>query len=517
MIRRREVLKLALGCPAAGLGSILPACPAAAEANPAGFGLADPVPFDPAMVAETARALAKQPYKAVPSDTPDIFRNLGYDQYVGIRHRTGTAIWASDTIGFALEPLHRGFIFSTPMQINLVTRGQARRVLYDPGLFDFGPLAVPQTIGDIGFSGFRVLVAQPDKDAFSEIATFQGASFFRAVARGQNPGPMARAMSIKTADPRGEEFPAIRSVWIERPTLAENRLVIHALIDSASLTGAYRFTLRPGEATLIDTECTLFARTTVDNFGLATMSATVVSGSLGLRRCADLRPIVAETGGMQMLTGKGEWLWRPVANRDTLQVSTFVDEKPRGFGFLQRDRAFDHYQDDTQHWEMRPSLWIEPIGEWAAGGVQLVEIPSESEVNDNIIAFWKPREPLAANSETNLAYRQFWCWSPPERPDLAVTALSREGRGTTAKRRRFLVEFAGDVFGGLAKAEDVTPELTATPGSIPSLRTFLSAKSKTCRVLFELDPEGEAYSELRLVLEVAGHPISETWLYRWTP
>jgi glucans biosynthesis protein len=220
---------------------------------------------------------------------------------------------------------------------------------------------------------------------------------------------------------------------------------------------------------------------------------------------------------MQMLTGKGEWLWRPVANRDTLQVSTFVDEKPRGFGFLQRDRAFDHYQDDTQHWEMRPSLWIEPIGEWAAGGVQLVEIPSESEVNDNIIAFWKPREPLAANSETNLAYRQFWCWSPPERPDLAVTALSREGRGTTAKRRRFLVEFAGDVFGGLAKAEDVTPELTATPGSIPSLRTFLSAKSKTCRVLFELDPEGEAYSELRLVLEVAGHPISETWLYRWTP
>ncbi len=514
MIRRREVLKLALGLPAAGLGSVVPTRAALGEATSAGFGLGEPAPFGPAMVTERARALAKQAYKPVPADIPDIFRNLGYEQYVGIRHRPGTAIWAQDGVGFALEPLHRGFIFSTPIQIHLVSQGEARRVLYDPSLYDFGQLAVPPQIGDMGFSGFRVL-AQREAGGFAELATFQGASFFRAVARGQNPGTMARAMSIKTADARGEEFPAIRTVWIERPTLAENRLVIHALIDSESLTGAYRFTLRPGEVTLIDTECTLFPRAAVDSYGLATMSATVVSGPLGLRRCTDLRPTVAEISGVQMLTGKGEWIWRPVANRETLQISTFVDEKPRGFGFLQRDRAFEHYQDDDQHWEARPSLWIEPIGEWAAGGVQLVEIPSDSEVNDNIIAFWKPREPLAAGSETSVAYRQFWCWNPPERPDLAVAVFSREGRGASAKRRRFVVEFNGDALAGLTNA-DVVPKLSATPGSIPSLRLFLSKERKSCRVLFELDPEGESFSELRLVIEAAGKPISETWLYRWT-
>jgi glucans biosynthesis protein len=516
MIGRREVLKLAFGIPAAGLGMALSDGPAAAsEASLPAFGFGEPTPFDPVMVTVTARALAKQAFKPAAADTPEVFKNLGFEQYAGIRQRPGTAIFAADALGFAVEPLHRGFIFVSPMQIHIVSRGEARRVLYDPSLYDFGKLTVPPQIGDIGFSGFRVLT-QRDGNSFTELATFQGASFFRGVARGQFPGAMARAMSIKTADPRGEEFPAIRAVWIERPTLTENRLVVHALIDSESLTGAYRFTLRPGEVTLVDTECTLFPRTNVDSYGLATMSATVLSGPVGLRRAWDLRPTIAEIGGVQMLTGADEWIWRPVANRETLQISTFVDAKPRGFGFLQRDRAFDHYQDDDQRWESRPSLWIEPIGDWASGGVQLLEIPSDSEGNDNIIAFWKPREPLAAGSETSVAYRQFWCWSPPARPDLSIVVASREGRGVSAKRRRFLVEFEGDVLGNLTIA-DIMPKLSATPGSITSIRIFMPAERKACRVLFELDPEGESYSELRLVLEVAGKPISETWLYRWTP
>ena len=168
--------------------------------------------------------------------------------------RPGTAIWAAENTGFSIAPLHRGFIFSNPMEISLVYDASARRVIYDQALFDFDRLAIPSNIGDLGFSGFRVLAQ--GQGGFSERAIFQGASFFRAVAPGQTFGTMARAMSIKTADPRGEEFPAFRSVWIERPTLAAGALVIHALIDSESVTGAYRFTLRPGDATIIDTECT---------------------------------------------------------------------------------------------------------------------------------------------------------------------------------------------------------------------------------------------------------------------
>jgi glucans biosynthesis protein len=531
MIERREVLKWAAGGLAAGLRATMPAglsLPALAGETPPtplpepmapepprGFPLGEPHAFDPADVAAKARNLAKQPYRPLPADCPDVFRNLGYEQYASIRQKPGTAIWANENVGFALEPLHRGFIFANPVEILLVNQGEARRIGYDPALYDFGAITPPGNLGDIGFSGFRVL----DRDGagrLRELAIFQGASFFRAVARGQTPGIMARALSIKTGDPRGEEFPAIRTIWIERPLLASHALILHALIDSESVTGAYRFTIRPGEATLIDTECTLFARQSVDNFGLATMSATHLFGDIDRRRADDLRPNVNEVSGLQMLTGQSEWIWRPVSNRDTLQISTFVDENPRGFGFLQRERDFKHYQDDDQRWETRPSLWIEPIGEWGKGVVQLLEIPSESEVNDNIMAFWKPRQPLVPGSEATFAYRQFWCWYPPERPALATATLSRHGRGPTARQRRFIVEFTGETIAS-RNADEIKPNLTATPGSISSVRTFVSTERKSCRVLFDLDTGGESFSELRLVIEAAGAPISETWLYRWTP
>jgi periplasmic glucans biosynthesis protein len=522
MVERREVLKFAVGGMAGGIAAWAGisfreaiAAPAAAEEAPRSFPLTEAAPFDPNMVQAAARALSKQAFKSVPDELPQALRGLSYEQYAAIRQRPETAIWAEDSSGFAIEPLHRGFIYSLPMVINLVEEGKARRLIYDAALFDTDALKVPKNSDDLGFSGFRVLRHRPE--GHFELAIFQGASFFRAVAPGQTLGTMARAMSIKTADLRGEEFPAIRSVWIERPTLAAGVLVIHALIDSESLTGAYRFTLRPGDATIIDTESTLFPRVAVDSLGLATMSATHISGPIDERRNNDIRPSISEVGGLQMLTGKGEWLWRPVANRDTLQVSTFVDDNPRGFGFLQRDRNFDHYQDDDQRFEIRPSLWIEPIGDWSAGGVQLVEIPSDSEANDNIIAFWKPKQPLNAGTETFFAYRQFWCWNPPEQPPSAVAVQSRSGRGSSPKRRRFIVEFAGDTLSIPQNAAAMKPNLTLSQGAINLLRTYTSANQKSCRVVFELDFANQDYAEMRLVLEAAGTPISETWLYRWTP
>ncbi len=519
MFERRDVLKLSLGGMAAGIGgfflSVANLVGTASAQTAGGFATSDATPFPPGAVKDAARALAKQPYKPISTDLPDPFRNLSYDQYVQIRGKPEATLWASETLGFAFEPLHRGFIFSAPVQINIVSQGEARRLIYDPALFDFGKLSV-HGIGDIAFSGFRVLTPQGGK-GLVEIATFQGASFFRAVAQGQNPGTMARALSIKTADPRGEEFPTIRSYWIERPTLAANALVIHALINSESVSGAYQFTLHPGETTIIDTECTLFPRVSVDNFGIATMSATVISDAIDHRRPDDVRLTVAEIGGVQMSTGKNEWIWRPTSNRETLQISTFVDENPRGLGFLQRDRAFDHYQDDDQHWELRPSVWIEPIGDWGAGGLQLIEIPNNSEANDNIITYWRPQQALNAGDETSFAYRQFWCWHPPVQPPVAIVSDTRSGRGSSGHRRNFLVEFRGNVLGNSQQSQSVKPMLTAKPGSITSIRQFPYPETKVYRILFEFDPGNEASSEMRLVLQAAdGKPISETWLYRWT-
>ncbi len=511
MYQRRDVLKLALGsvfAPAAIFDIFSPAL--AQEA---------PEAFDPAIVVDMARGLAAKPYKAPASDLPEPFANLTYEQYASIKHRPERAIWAVNETGFALEPLHRGNVFSTPMQLNIVADGHTRRVPYDPARYDLGKLTPPSEAREIGFSGVRILESVGG-GKFRELGIFQGASVFRSQTAGQMPGVVARGLAIKTADPKGEEFPLFRALWIERPSVATKTLIIHAVLDSESVAGAYRFTIRPGDATIVDIECTLFPRVAMEHIGLAAMQAAYLYGPMDRRRGDDIRPGIYEATGLQILNGKDEWLWRPISNRDTLQISAFVDENPKGFGFLQRDRHFDRFQDDEQHWESKPSLWIEPLGEWGPGFVTLVEIPADSQINQNMIAYWRPKAPLAAGSEASFAYRQFWCWNPPERPPLATTRLSRSGRvpnaGSNAKRRRFLVEFSGETLKNAATANDVTVNLSASPGSISNMRKFPSAERGTYRVAFDIDAGGDGQSELRLLLEAQGKPISETWLYRWT-
>jgi glucans biosynthesis protein len=205
-----------------------------------------------------------------------------------------------------------------------------------------------------------------------------------------------------------------------------------------------------------------------------------------------------------------------VSNRVNLQVSAFVDANPKGFGFLQRNRDIGAYQDDDQHWEKRPSLWIEPLGEWGEGAVQLVEIPSESEINGNIVAYWRPKQPLVAGKEATFAYRQFWCWDPPTRSPLAIATDARGGRSPWSKMRRFVVVFSGDIMADPQRIANLKAALTTSPGSATNIRTFCNPQAKTCRVVFDVDPGGETFCELRLVLQSGDDPISETWLYRWT-
>ena len=537
--KRRDVLSLTLGGvaasaflsastdlasatsqapPPAAAPSAAPAAAAPEIATPAVAGpgviLAAPTDFSGSTASDYARQLAKQPFKPISSDLPDPFRNLNYELYAGIKLKPEARIWADETIGFVIEPRHRGFQYTNPIVLNLVTGGKAYRLVYDTRLYDFGKLAPSNKIGDIGFSGFRVLSPQGTK-GWAEIASFGGTNFFQGLAEGQIDGLMARALAIKVLDPRGEEMPYFREMWIEKPSVVADLLVVHAVLDSDSVTGAFRFTIRPGEATIMDTECTLFPRRDLDNYGLASMSATHLLGFIDHGKFNDYRPNVSEVCGVQMLTGANEWVWRPVSNRDELQTSTFMDSKPRGFGCLIRNRNFQDYLDEDNQWEKRPSLWIEPLGDWGEGGVQLIEIPSQSDANDNILCFWRPKAPLKAGVETSFAYRQFWCWDPPERPDMARTTASHSG--AVGKHRRYFVEFEGDILADDERSKGLMPTLTASAGSITFMRTFAVPDRKVLRVLFELDPQGAASSELRLVLEAGGKRISETWLYRWTP
>ena len=468
--QRREFLQLAVG--GALAASLAPSGSSAAAAEPLG----QPVPFSPDTVVKMAVELASKPFKAPEAPLPSVFSGLTFDQYASIRRVPGTAIWSDQKLGFSLEPLHRGFVYTTPIAINIVENGMAQKVIYEASNFDFGELKPPAVLGDLGFAGLRIL--RGSEQGFEDVAIFQGASFYRARAHAQPFGVTARGLAIRTGDEPGEEFPLFREFWVEKPNPAANTLTLHALLNSASITGAFRFTLRPLEATIIDTETTLIARAGVDKLGLGAMAATYLFSALDHRLVDDVRAAVYKSTGLQILTGGGEWLWRPVSNRETLQISAFSDLNPRGFGLLQRSRSFDAFYDDDTHWELKPSLWIEPIGDWGEGDLRLLEIPAEAETNENVIARWRPKTGMAAATSRMLAYRQFWCWSPPSRPPLASCASSR--RGKVGAHQRFAVEMEGDLFADPAKAAAASADVHAAPGKIVSVRLFPTRTGVRC-------------------------------------
>ena len=491
---------------------------AGAQANgPAALiqsALGDGQRFGTGALRELAQSLSKRPYQAPATDLPDPFGGLTYERYVGIRGLPSSRIWDGEGRGFVAEPLLRGFVFQTPVSLFTVEDGLIRRTVFDRSRYDFGSLNLPQTPVDPGFSGMRLEASGAGSPPF-QFALIQGATFFRAVAKGQNFGIVARGLALRPADAKGEEFPSFRALWVERPNAGTNAITLHGLVDSESVTGVVRMTFRPGETTIVDVETTLFPRVHLDHVGLGGMAATFLFGPNVRQTTDDVRSAVQEVSGLSILNGQGEWIWRPMNNPDSLQISAFLDENPKGFGLLQRDRDFSFFQDDIQHFERRPSLWIEPIGDWQQGAVQLIEIPSDAEVNKNILAYWRPKAVMQAGSEVTLAYRQFWSWTPPERPKLGIVSATRSGRGSGNRRRKFIVEFTGEPLGVPLPELKVT--LTAAPGSIPTQRVWTYPDRKMVRVIFELDYGSETACEMRLALQSGGTPLSETWLYRWTP
>ena len=284
--QRREFLQAAFG--GAFAASLVRSAAAPATAEPLG----QPVPFAADTVVKMAVDLASKPFKAPEAPLPSLFSDLTFDQYASIRRVPGTAIWSDQKLGFSLEPLHRGFVYVTPIGINIVENGLSQRVIYELADFDFGKLQPPAVLGDLGFSGLRVLKSYDQ--GFEDVAIFQGASFYRARARGQAFGVTARGLSIRSGDEPGEEFPLFREFWVEKPSPAASTLTIHALLDSASVTGAFRFTLHPQETIIIDTETTLIARAAVDKLGFGAMAGAYLFSGLDHRRTDDVRAAVYE-------------------------------------------------------------------------------------------------------------------------------------------------------------------------------------------------------------------------------
>jgi glucans biosynthesis protein len=559
---------VSLGAVAAG--SVLGLGSAAKAADEATAAITADRPFSRSTVTEIARALAKTAFVPPSQDLPASIADLNYDQYQAIYFNPDAAIWAKDDLPFRMQLFHRGFYFKDKIEVATVSDGQAHHLAYSPDMYQPGAIVTqPLPKEDIGFAGLRIHGPINQPGVFDEIVVFQGASYFRSLGKGQAYGISARGLALKVGAPEGEEFPIFRAFWVEKPVKDSDVLVIHALLDSQSLTGAYRFTIRPGLPTAMDVETTLFPRVDLDSAGLAPGTSMFYFDGNGRENFDDWRPAVHDSDGLLMVNGKGERIWRPLANPKNLQFSAFVDSGVRGFGLLQRDRNYDSYDDYHAAYDRRPSLWVEPVGDWGQGSVVLVEIPSESEVNDNIVAYWQPKDPIRAGSEFAYAYHMAW-GNGPDVPGLVV-ASTRRGRGDLkhpSAIRRFVLDYvptgvsitaAGDPAVAITAtaaaavapapaqpaakpadpppapapaavdpknppppetsadpAHDPKPVVTASAGVISDIWVEPNPASHGWRVTFNLDPQDEPLVELRVELHMPDGSPADTWLYRWT-
>ncbi|MGF6098655.1 glucan biosynthesis protein G [Pseudomonas sp. 18175] len=360
-------------------------------------------------VSAKAKELAGQKYEAPRSNLPNEFREMKFGDYQKIRFRTEKAEWADQDTPFKLSFYHQGMHFDTPVKINEVTANSVNEIKYDPTRFDFGDVKFdPKATEQLGYAGFRVLYPINKADKQDEIMTMLGASYFRVVGKGQSYGLSARGMAIDTALPSGEEFPRFTEFWIERPKPGEKQLVIFALLDSPRATGAYRLTLRPGTDTIVDVKSQMYLRDKVSKLGVAPLTSMYLFGANQPSKVLNYRRELHDSSGLSIHAGNGEWIWRPLNNPKHLSVSNFSVENPRGFGLLQRGRDFSHYEDLDDNYDKRPSAWIEPEGDWGKGTVNLVEIPTADETNDNIVAFWSPAELPEVGKPLDVAYRLHW-------------------------------------------------------------------------------------------------------------
>ncbi|WP_229680701.1 glucan biosynthesis protein [Marinobacterium zhoushanense] len=471
-------------------------------------------------VQNIARELAKRPFKTVPTPVPESIKNLTYDQYRAIRYRPEKAIWAEDAVPYRMQMFHRGFYYSEPVEIALVEGDQATHLAYDPEQFTLdNRFEFNLPLEDIGYAGLRLHTPLNKPSVWDELVVFQGASYFRSLGRDQVYGLSARGLALKTGAAEGEEFPVFKAFWVEKPSNLANSVVVHALLDSKSVTGAYRFTIRPGVNTVMDVQATLFPRVNLTKVGLAPGTSMYYFSLNGREQIDDFRPEVHDSDGLLMVNGRGERLWRPLANPASLQISAFLDTSPIGFGLIQRNRNYAQYQDLEAHYEKRPTLWVEPLGDWGRGAVVLTEIPTNAEIHDNIVAFWQPAEPIAAGSQYSYSYRLTWGVEPRLQPGEVRVQATRSGRADVASatpRRLFVVDYNIPVPSDDKPSMLPTARLFSSAGTTRNLVVRENPVNNGYRVSFEFDPQEETLSELRLELHFDDQRPAETWLYRWT-
>ncbi|MDB6000138.1 MAG: glucan biosynthesis protein [Rhizobacter sp.] len=530
--RRSFTASAGLSMLLSALGS--PESTQAADAASRSLKLDKREPFSFEGLVNTARSLATQPYVVEKPLAPDVLNRIDYEAHGKIKYDTDLALFRDGPGAFPVTFFHLGRYFQTPVHMHVLEQssGQyfSREVLYDPTYFtmpaDSPAHELPQ---GAGFAGFRFqesrLGDQGKLDWHkNDWVAFLGASYFRAIGELYQYGLSARGIVIDAAVPnKPEEFPTFTHFYFDPPAEGGDTVVVHALLEGASITGAYKFIMQRAKTVVMDIECQLFVRRDIARLGLAPLTSMFWYSETVKPTAIDWRPEVHDSDGLALWTGSGERVWRPLNNPAQTSASAFSDAKPRGFGLLQRDRAFDHYLDGVNY-DRRPSLWVEPVGEWGEGAVQLIEIPTDDEIHDNVVACWVPKAPAVAGSNYRLHYKLHWAADEPYPTPLARCMATRLGRGGQPGQPRpkgvskFMVEFQGGQLASLPFGTKPEAVLWASSGKFSYVFTEAvpDGVAGHWRAQFDFTGDQPGPVDMRLFLRINGQALSETWLYHHT-
>jgi glucans biosynthesis protein len=523
MVTRRDLLtysSLTLALAAIGI------TPEAFAAQKLKFAAAEPFTYEGLI--QQAKILAQSAYAAPPVVDAKALANINYDVYRKIIYKPDYALFSRTPARYPVTFFSVSGLHNAPVKMSVVENKTAHEIVQDISYFSFPDNksgVLPEIKGDV-FTGFRVLDSQqalknnPDKDWVS----FIGASYFRAVGELGQFGLSARGIAINTEQGDSkEEFPNFTHFWFETPANDSNQLTVYALLDGPSITGAYRFVLQRTKGVIMDVDCSLFLRRDVGRFGIAPQTSMFWFSKIAKGSASDWRPEVHDSDGLALWTGSGEHIWRPLNNPMQVMVSSFTDNNPRGFGLMQKERDFNSYLGSVGY-ERRPDLWVEPKGQWGEGAVQLVEIPTDDEIFDNIVAMWVPKQPATAGSEHQFSYRMYWLADQPYPSPLARCGATRLGRGGNPGAyppsgvRKFMVEFSGGPLDNLPRNANPQAVLSASRGTFDGIKVEKSPGGKGFwRAFFDLHAEGKEPVELRLYLKDGDKALSETWLYQYLP
>lgn len=495
---------------------LLAACSiASAQQQAAPFGFED--------VARDARALAGQPWRKPPPPDPKRV-GLEYDEFRRIQFRAEHALWRGRGLPFEMHffPVGRGM--TRALHLFEVNEGRARPVALPAAAFNLDGVLPPEPAGrSPAVSGWRLTYPLNQPGKRDEVLAFQGSSYFRALGMGQRYGLSARGLGLDTVGGQGEEFPEFVAFWFETPSRDAREFSFYALLDGPRVTGAYQFVLKPGRNTVVEVRARLFLRGPVATLGIAPLTSMFLHGENQAAATADFRPEVHDSDGLQIETADGEWIWRPLTNPRQIFVSSFALRSPRGFGLMQRDRTFTSYEDVEARYEMRPSAWVEPVGDWGAGRVELLQFRTPDETHDNVVAYWVPAQAPAAGTPLELAWRVHWQGEAQRLPPSGHVLQTRTGPGYTKLpqppgRLQFYVDFVGP---GLPPEDALDVKAVASGNAnvrIVRAHVYPNPVRRGWRATVEIDRlDKQQAAELRVFLRQGSNTLSETWSYALAP